>query len=476
MKKYNKLVKSVLLPITWVADYLITKQRRIKIEKGNIVKLKTPYLLLCTHASVLDYIVTSVMTFPRRVYSVCDELDFLEHNFIKRTRNCIYEHKYAKNPNLVKCIKKLLEENNIVALYPEIRYSFDGTNSALSPSLYKIIRMLKVPVVVLNIHGSFTLESCWNKKGKKGIIKADMIEIINEDEIKNISISEIEKRVNENMKYDEYEWQKENNYNSICKKKGNCNGLEHILYKCPSCMEEFKIVSKKDSIYCSSCGKQWKINMEDEFEAAIGKTEYKKVSDWMKFQRNKLRAEIMSCEYNMFSEIIVERLNKRSNKHELVDEDGELWHTEEGIMVFFKDDNVEYMIEKPSEDNYSYQVLYNYKNKGDCISLVDNDDVYYIYPTSDRFSVTKLAFAVEIMYTLVREYKGMNKKNIEKDDKIKKAIRVDVEDIINNEEEIEKENEDAVIAVEFRDDKVFSEEKMKEIKDSASTIDLNDNM
>jgi len=469
MKKNKKVpIKSVFMPITWVADYLITKQRRIKIVKKNKVDIKTPYLLLCTHTSVLDYLVTSTMTFPRKVFNVCDKLDFMEHKFIENTRNCIYERKYSKNPELIRSIKNILNDNNIVALYPEIRYSLDGTNSAISPTLYKIIRMLKVPVVVLNIHGSYTLESCWNKKGKKGIIQADMIEIINKDEINDVSIDEIERRVNDNMKYDEYEWQKENNNKGFYKK--TCNGLEHILYKCPSCMEEFKIVSKKDSIYCSSCGKQWRINEDDEFVASIGKTEYKKVSDWSKFQRNKLQAEIMSCEYNMYSDVIVERLKKGSNKYELVDENGELWHTEDGIMIFFKDNNVDCLIEKPSEENYSYPILYNYKNKGDCIILVDCDDIYYIYPISDRFSVTKLALAVEIMYNLVREYKGMDKK------KTKKAITVDVEDIIYNEKRIEEENKDAVIAVEYREDKIFTEEKMQEIKDNASTIDLTDNI
>ena len=127
--------KKVFAPLTWVIDYIITKKRSLKINKKDIDGIKPPYIILCTHTSVLDYSVTSMVTFPNKVYNVCDKSDFVNHNFLMNTRNCIYEYRFMKNPELIKDIKKTLKKGKIVALYPEVRYSADGTNSELAPTL-----------------------------------------------------------------------------------------------------------------------------------------------------------------------------------------------------------------------------------------------------------------------------------------------------------------------------------------------------
>jgi hypothetical protein len=49
-------------------------------------------------------------------------------------------------------------------------------------------------------------------------------------------------------------------------------------------------------------------------------------------------------------------------------------------------------------------IEYNYLGKyGDCIDLNTLEDTYYIYPHAEKFSVTKINFATEEMYRMIKE-------------------------------------------------------------------------
>ena len=60
------------------------------------------------------------------------------------------------------------------------------------------------------------------------------------------------------MKYNEYDYQKENNI--LIKKKTRAEGLNKILYQCPHCLKESKMASSGEEIYCEECGKRWRFN------------------------------------------------------------------------------------------------------------------------------------------------------------------------------------------------------------------------
>ncbi|MCQ2388035.1 MAG: hypothetical protein MJ066_06310, partial [Clostridia bacterium] len=123
-----------------------------------------------------------------------------------------------------------------VVMYPEARYSINGTTAILPPSLGKMAKLMGVPVLVLNSHGHYINSSVWNLKKKKVPINAEVTQIVDKDEINTLSYQEINDRIKKAFVYDEYAWQKAKGV--LVKDKHRAEGLEKVLYKCPHCGAE----------------------------------------------------------------------------------------------------------------------------------------------------------------------------------------------------------------------------------------------
>src|SRR3989339_914949 len=206
-----KKEKFFLTPLAYLLSFPTVWKRKLKINKVNMKGLKPPYILLCTHHAFIDFKVTTAAIFPHRANYIVAIDGFIGREWLLRNVGGIAKRKFTNDTKLVKQIKYSLETlKNIVAIYPEARYSLIGTNAILPDSLGKMIKVLKHPVVMLNMHGNFLTQPAWNLKMRYVPLAADMTQIITKDEIEILSVDEINERVNKAFVYDEYQWQKDN--------------------------------------------------------------------------------------------------------------------------------------------------------------------------------------------------------------------------------------------------------------------------
>ena len=210
-----------------------------------------------------------------------------------------------------------------------------------------------------------------------------------------ISIYYLYRKIEESFKYDDYAWQR--NQRISLSNKNRCNGLEKILYKCPQCLEENKIVSKGDKIYCSSCGKQWFMTDYGDMRATLDDNEYTRIHDGIEYERDCVREEIISGKYSLVSKVRVEEMNSQNKV--LLSEAGILWHNSEGFVLKYNGRGKEEEIIKSSNEMYSCYFGFDYKGKGSFIELLIDDKRYYIYP-QDNSSVVKIMLATEEIYKL----------------------------------------------------------------------------
>lgn len=242
-------------------------------------------------------------------------------------------------------------------------------------------------------------------------------------------------------------------------------GLEKILYKCPQCLEENKIVSKGDKIYCASCGKQWFMTDYGDMRATLDDNEYTRIHDWFEYERDCVREEIISGKYSLVSKVRVEEMNSQDKV--LLSDVGILWHNSEGFILKYNGRGKEEEIIKSSNEMYSCYFGFDYKGKGSFIELLMDDKRYYIYP-QDKCSVVKIMLATEEIYKLnIRSGVVEDKSNEE-------VITVEVEELIENEDIIEEENKGKVIAVEYIDDKIVTSEQAQAIREQAQTVETNE--
>jgi 1-acyl-sn-glycerol-3-phosphate acyltransferase len=391
---------NVLRPITWAASFPVVWKSRLKINKVGMKGLKPPYLLLCTHMAFLDFMVTTAAIFPHRANYVIAIDGFIGREWLLRAVGGICKRKFTNDIKLIKHINHVVNVNkDILVLYPEARYSLIGTNAVLPASLGKLAKMLKVPVVTLRMHGNYLNSPVWNLKKRKNRIEADMTLLFTAEQAAELSVDEINKKINEAFYYDEYKWQRDNNIRITY--KDNAKGIHKILYKCPHCMTEYQMTSYGTTIECKHCGKKWELTEYGELEAHDGITEFRFPSQWYEFEREEVRKEIEAGTYFFEDEVITDSLPNSKGFIRLGK--GTLRHDMNGFTFWGTFNGEPFELRKEPLTMYSCHIEFDYNKTGDCIDLSTLSDTYYLYPQGEQFSVTKIALATEELYNYYRK-------------------------------------------------------------------------
>lgn len=392
--------KFYLTPLAYLLSFPDVWKRKLKINKVNMENIPTPYLLLCTHHAFIDFKVTTASIYPKRANYIVAIDGFIKREKLLRNVGAICKRKFTNDTKLFRQIKYSLENlKNIVAVYPEARYSLIGTTAILPDSLAKMCKVLKHPVVVLNMHGNYLTQPVWNLKMRKVPLAADMTQIITKEEILTLSVDEINKRIHDAFQYDEYKWQKDNQIKIT--EKYRAEKIHKVLYQCPSCLTEHEMDSKGHTITCNHCKKTYDMDEYGELHAVSGKTEFSHIPDWYEFEREQVRKEILAGKYYFEDEVMIESLPNAKGYIPLGK--GKLIHNENGFILTGDELGKPLELVKEPLSLYSLHIEYDYMGKGDCIDLSTLDDTYYIYPINKKNVVTKLHFAVEELYKIKKE-------------------------------------------------------------------------
>lgn len=402
MEMKPKKEKFYLTPIAYLLSFPTIWRRHLKVNKVNMKGLKAPYILLCTHHAFIDFKVTTRAIFPNRATYIVAIDGFIKREKLLRNVGGICKRKFTNDPLLFRHIKYSLENiKQICAIYPEARYSLCGTTAILPESLGKMVKVLKKPVVVLNMHGNYLTQPVWNLTMRKVPLKADMTQIITEEETHTLSVDEMNERIQKAFVYDEYKWQKENHIKIDYKYRAK--GLHQVLYQCPSCKVEHEMDSDLNKIWCGSCGKTYEMDVYGQLKATSGVTEFSHIPDWYEFERNEVRKQIENQTYKFEDEVIIDSLPNSDGYIRLGK--GKLIHDLNGFRL--EGPNL-HLVKEPLS-LYGLHIEYNYFGKGDCIDLSTLEDTYYIYPQTQKNVVTKLHFATEELYKIKKQEQDLLK-------------------------------------------------------------------
>lgn len=391
-----------LRPVTWIMSYPAVWAHRIKITKVGMQGIKPPYLLLCNHNSFIDFKVTTAAIFPHRANYLVAIDGFIGREWLMRKVGCICKRKFTNDTVIIRHMKKVVANGDVVVLYPEARYSLCGTNAILPDSLGKLAKLLKVPVVTLMMHGHHINAPFWNLKNRKvKNLEAVLTQLVTKDEIDTLDYKEINERISTSFKYNDFAWQKDRSIRISYPNRAK--GLHKVLYQCPSCNTEYDMKSEGVKLWCDSCRKEWEMSEYGELNAVNGKTEFSHIPDWYEWEREQVRKEVESGAYRFESEVMVDSLPNSKGFVPLGR--GRLIHDRDGFLLKGEYEGSPYSIAISAKSLYSCHIEYNYRGKrGDCVDLNTLTDTYYIYPQCEHFSVTKIALATEELYKFQKRH------------------------------------------------------------------------
>ena len=390
----------------FVSSILLSLLRKgYKIEKINMDNLKPPYILLINHMQSLDFCTMFKATYPHKVNTVATFHTYYTVSGIMEKLGCICTRKFTTDLSLVRACKKVLQEyGDIFCMYPEARYTPDGTLQVLPNAIGKLAKKNNVPVVVILNHGNYLNLPFWtNFKFRKTPIRVEMKQILTAQQVSELSVDEINKKIREEMYYNEYKWQKENDIH--IKERYRAEGLNKVLYQCPNCKTEHKMISKGFHLWCEECDKKWEMTELGEMKALDGKTEFSHIPDWYEWERNNVRKQILDGTYQYEEEL---QVYSSPGVNEYIDlGKAKVTHDfENGFIITGNYNGHDYRIQRHAKTMYALHVEYEFKHLKlvDCFDISTSNDSFYCIPTQKDI-VTKLCLATEEMYKIATEVK-----------------------------------------------------------------------
>lgn len=288
-----------------------------------------PCLILMNHSSFIDLKIVGKI-FGKRPYQIVCTLDgFVGKKWLMRLLGCIPTKKFITDTTLVRdmmyVVKKL---GSSIVMYPEASYSFDGTATPLPESMGKCLKLLGVPVVMVRTFGAFSRDPLYNGlQLRKVKVSAEVEYLLSAEDIKEKSADELNRILTEQFTFDHFRWQQENQIR--IREKFRADGLNRVLYKCPSCHEEGRMVGKGIHITCQNCGKEYELTELGSIQAVDGVTEIPHIPDWYRWQRECVRQEIVDGTYKLDVPVDIYMLVNTKCVYKVGE--GQLVHTKEGF-------------------------------------------------------------------------------------------------------------------------------------------------
>ncbi len=358
------------------------------------IKKNEPCLILMNHSSFIDLKIASRIFFPRRYGIVCTSDGFVGKNLLMRLLGCIPTQKFVRDVSLIWDIDYLLNKKKVsVLMYPEASYSFDGTATPLPRKMGVLLKKLNVPVVTVITQGAFARDPLYNCLQKRKVkVRADVTCLATSQELKELSVAELDARLNEAFSFDNFRYQQENKIS--IDEPFRADGLNRILYKCPHCLAEGQTVGEGVTLTCKNCGKVYTL---DEFGYLQAEdAAFNHIPDWYAWERQEVKKELEEGRYRLEKDVRIGVL--KNTKVLYMVGDGKLIHDENGFKLTGCDGKLCY--EQGPLACYSLYSDYYWYEIGDVICIGNRDVSYYCFPKGSGDVVAKTRLATEELYKM----------------------------------------------------------------------------
>ena len=428
----QRLLFRLILFVLSIWDLWATRftYRTVGLEK---LGKEEPCLVLMNHSSFIDLKIASRLLVTRPFHVICTSDGFVGKRWLMRLIGCIPTRKFMMDVTLVRDMVYVVRElKSSILMFPEASYSFDGTQTPLPDSLGKCLKLLKVPVVMIRTSGAFARDPLYNNlQLRKVRVSAEVEYLLSPEEIAKKSPQELNDILQEKFTFDYFRWQQENKVR--VKESFRADGLNRMLYKCPRCREEGKMLGQGTRITCRHCGKVYELTeygylrtVTDEDGCIAYRTgeeagendssdlkedagicgsvwkhdeemEFTHIPDWYRWERECVRQELTAGTYRLEVPVVIYMMVNTDCIYQVGE--GTLIHSREGFRLTGCDGKLEYT-QEPTASYSLYSDFYWYEI-GDVICIGDARAQYYCFPQNCGDIVAKTRLATEELYKLV---------------------------------------------------------------------------
>ena len=230
-----------------------TKKYNITFDKSIVKDIKGPAIVVATHTSDEDHILSALTLYPIRPTYVVSE-HFMKNPSTARLlklMHVITKKMFTPDVSTIVNINRAIKENAVIVIFPEGRLSCYGHTYPITDGTAELIKKLGVNLYSWKAEGAYLSFPKWRNKGDNriGKINSSLKLLLTADEISERDVAQIRKITDNAINHDDELAMEGVEFKS----DSIAEGAERILYKCPSCLKEGTITTEGSHIRCN-CG------------------------------------------------------------------------------------------------------------------------------------------------------------------------------------------------------------------------------
>lgn len=245
VKLRHHILTSFLKPFVGIFLKIFYK---IKIKNYRALKHKGPYVVLANHTVNVDPMVMG-LHFPFPLYYIATEQVFNLGFLSKALRfiiNPIRKSKSVSDMETIRKSKRIVNQGGSIGIFPEGNTTYSGENVYMTPATVKLIKMLKIPVIIINMKGLYLTFPRWAVYRKKGKATSYIKKIILPETYLEWTDEAFYQIISEHLYVNAYDDQASSG--QLYKGKKIAHGLEKLIFMDLKTFEPFVTYSQKNTL------------------------------------------------------------------------------------------------------------------------------------------------------------------------------------------------------------------------------------
>jgi len=322
------VVRRVLMP-------LLARRARLSAEGLRPAAAMTPpFIVIANHVSFWDpFWVAAFIRAPVQWVASDNLFRAFWLGLAMRLLGAIPKTKLVNDPETVRQVYQVLRGGGVVGIFPEGSRSDDGRTSDLIPSVARLVRRLRVPVLGARIMGGYLARPRWARASRRGRVRISYERLLTAEELAERSEAEVLAALRRHLEWDDLARQR----TSMVPFTGRrlAEYLERLLFICPHCRSVSRLISQDNRLRCTACEYAVRMNEYGFFEPCTSPLYFDSPTDWNAWQLPVM--DRMLADPALFPQLIFEErpvrlfTGWRSRPLRAVDQ-GSVWLTRERIL------------------------------------------------------------------------------------------------------------------------------------------------
>lgn len=288
-KRIGKVNRLLYASVYTLLKGRYTKKYNITYDKDVVKDIKGPSIIVATHTSDVDHILSALTLYPIRPTYVVSEHFMHNHSTagLLKLMHVITKKMFTPDVSTIMNILRAKNEKAVIVIFAEGRLSCYGHTVPVAEGTAELVKKLGVDLYVWKAEGAYLTFPKWRDKGddRIGRIHASVKKLLTAEEVSERDASEIKEIISDSILNDDELAMEGIEY----KCKDIARGVDKILFKCPKCLKEGKITAG-DGHICCECGLD--ATLDNYYK--LHNAPFERINEWFEWQQNSIDTETES--------------------------------------------------------------------------------------------------------------------------------------------------------------------------------------